>query len=326
MGSSGQPIRRFYGHDDAVYRCLFFNNASGIVSCSLDQQVKTWYLTPQAPASPEKPIVIHKTQSQMILTWRSPPAFNEAITAFHIQWRVGIRNAFGNDITTPGDEFKRHITGLVPGTPYQFRVRAVNRMGVGQWSDASASYITDIDVPLAVPRPMVHEIGPHSIGVSWVAPTATVEGGSITEFVVQLAGNGVSFDDNVHKVVSWSEAAANYKKWQQRVEDRLNSPVDIGSDNQSILAKAKMLRHKRQMKLLEKERQKKEAEKKKDEERNQKLARRQSAGGALPETTLADPKKKRRKKKKKQSEDDDDATTGGDSLDTSLDGLEEKDG
>merc|ERR1712070_606519 len=49
-------------------------------------------------------------------------------------------------------------------------------------------------------------------------------------------------------------------------------------------------------------------------------------GGALPETTLADPKKKRRRKKKKQSEDDDDATTGGDSLDTSLDGLEEKDG
>jgi hypothetical protein len=81
--------------------------------------------------------VVHKTQCTMLLTWRSPPAFNETITAFRIQWRVGIRQEFGNDITTPGRDFKRTITGLVPGTPYQFRVCAVNRMGVGKWSEPS---------------------------------------------------------------------------------------------------------------------------------------------------------------------------------------------
>ena len=73
-------------------------------------------------------VAAHKTQSSMILILNSP-AFNEEITAFNLQWRVGIREAFGNDITTAGNEYKRSIFGLVPGTAYQYRVRAVNRMG-----------------------------------------------------------------------------------------------------------------------------------------------------------------------------------------------------
>lgn len=40
--SSGEPLRRFYGHDDAIYRVAFINNASGIISCSMDKTVKTW--------------------------------------------------------------------------------------------------------------------------------------------------------------------------------------------------------------------------------------------------------------------------------------------
>mmetsp|Transcript_68011 Transcript_68011/g.188047 ORF Transcript_68011/g.188047 Transcript_68011/m.188047 type:complete len:250 (-) Transcript_68011:1142-1891(-) len=199
--SSGEPLRRFYGHDDAIYRVAFINNASGIISCSMDKTVKTWYLTPQPPAPPEKPLVVHKTQCTMLLTWRSPPAFNETITAFRIQWRVGIRQEFGNDITTPGRDFKRTITGLVPGTPYQFRVCAVNRMGVGKWSEPSPQFITEIDVPQPVDRPDVHEVNAHSIGIAWSAPTATVEGSSITRFVIQLAGHGIHFEDGVQQVI-----------------------------------------------------------------------------------------------------------------------------
>ena len=63
----------------------FINNASGMISCSMDKTVKTWFFTPQPPAAPEKPTVVHKTQSTMLLTWKAPPAFNETITAFRIQ-------------------------------------------------------------------------------------------------------------------------------------------------------------------------------------------------------------------------------------------------
>ena len=127
--SSGEPLRTFYGHDDAVQRVSFFKNSTALASCSSDRSVKIWYLTPQPPAAPQKPVVAHKTQSSITLLWRSPPAFNEEIMAFNLQRRVGLREPFGNDITTAGNEYKRCISGLVPGTAYQFRIRAVNRMG-----------------------------------------------------------------------------------------------------------------------------------------------------------------------------------------------------
>ena len=123
--------------DPHVRHCYQTRSQQGHQLSNTLPRLRLRYLTPQPPAPPEKPLVVHKTQCTMLLTWRSPPAFNETITAFRIQWRVGIRQEFGNDITTPGRDFKRTITGLVPGTPYQFRVCAVNRMGVGKLSEPS---------------------------------------------------------------------------------------------------------------------------------------------------------------------------------------------
>jgi len=147
----------------------------------------------------------------MTVVWRQPPAFNEEVTAFHLQRRVGTRDDFGHDLTTPGNECLKLVEGLLPATAYQFRVRAVNRMGVGRWSGPSALCTTDIDVPDALVRPEVREVTPFSIGVEWEAPTAVVEGTSISKFVVQLAGGGVSYQDNVLHIVPWTASAANHR-------------------------------------------------------------------------------------------------------------------
>ena len=44
---SGEMLRKFYGHDDMVYRCRLFRNASAMLSCSSDKTLKSWFLTPQ---------------------------------------------------------------------------------------------------------------------------------------------------------------------------------------------------------------------------------------------------------------------------------------
>ena len=36
-----------------------------------------------------------------------------------------------------GDQLRRDVTGLLPGSVYSFRVAAVNRMGQGPWSETS---------------------------------------------------------------------------------------------------------------------------------------------------------------------------------------------
>lgn len=56
--ASGEVLRRLYGHDDQVNRVRFFNDSTGIVSCSGDLTLKVWYLTPQPPAAPAKPQVM----------------------------------------------------------------------------------------------------------------------------------------------------------------------------------------------------------------------------------------------------------------------------
>lgn len=41
-------------------------------------------------------------------------------------------------IQVPGDQLRRDITDLLPGSEYFFRVAAINRMGRGPWSEISS--------------------------------------------------------------------------------------------------------------------------------------------------------------------------------------------
>ena len=209
--ATGLPLRKLYGHDDQVNKVCFFNDSTGIVSCSGDLSIKVWYLTPQPPAAPPRPEVSKRTGFTMTVVWKLPPSFNEELTAFHLQRREGTRGDFGHDATTPGNECVKLVEGLLPATAYQFRVRAVNRMGVGAWSESSAAETTEVDVPDEVGRPEVVEITPHSIGIEWFAPTAVVAGTSISRFVIQLAGGGVSYQDNVREICPWAQSAANHR-------------------------------------------------------------------------------------------------------------------
>jgi hypothetical protein len=214
--ATGEPLRRLYGHDDAVKRVAFFNDSTAILSCGGDNCLKVWYLTPQPPAAPGKPRISNKSTQSMTIAWKAPPAFNEEISAFHIQYRVGIREPFSHDITAPGDEHSFIVKGLRASTPYQFRVRGVNRMGEGRWSDPSPQTVTAIDVPDAFERPEVLEVTPFAIGIKWRAPTATIEGTSIGRFVVQLAGAGLSYEDKVQQVITWADGRAHLVRYEER--------------------------------------------------------------------------------------------------------------
>lgn len=70
--------------------------------------LKSWYTTPRAPAAPQPPRVLRVTHCTAMLTWSAPPAFNLDLTAFHIQYRVGIRGRWRPRVSTnlqlPGPE------------------------------------------------------------------------------------------------------------------------------------------------------------------------------------------------------------------------------
>ena len=142
------------------------------------------------------------------------------------------------------------------------------------------------------------EVNPYSLGISWHAPTASVEGSSINRFVVQLAGAGISYEDKVQQVITWTEGRAYYESYLTRQESLGHLGNDASGqsgENVEILMEAKMARRKRQEILLAKERQRKDEEAAR--ERRERMDRGDFSGAKQQQ---GDKKKKKTKKKKKK--------------------------
>ncbi|CAM9313597.1 unnamed protein product, partial [Ectocarpus sp. 6 AP-2014] len=131
-------VRRFLGHSDHVKRCAFADTrGQAVLSCGSDGTVRKWVLTPNVPAPPPKPFVTHKTRTWVMLNWRPAAGSNEQVTAYVVSWRLGRKGKFDDELTVAGDQLRRDVTGLLPGSLYFFRVAGVNRMGQGPWSEAT---------------------------------------------------------------------------------------------------------------------------------------------------------------------------------------------
>jgi WD40 repeat protein len=85
-------IRSLRGHSDCIYSLAAKPDLSVIYSASHDKSIRTWHLNPRRPNAPLPPRVVGTTETTILLQWKAPAAFNEEITAFHLQYKVGLRN------------------------------------------------------------------------------------------------------------------------------------------------------------------------------------------------------------------------------------------
>lgn len=208
----GQVVRRFRGHDDVVHRCVLFRNSSAMLSCSSDGSLKSWYLTPQAPSSPACCEVEGAGQSAVVIRWRAPPAYNEEILAYRVQYRDCLREDFGHDHAVGASTLRLRIEGLLAGQQYSFRVCAINCMGQGEWSVPCEPHLTQPGLPPQLEQPLILRAlsTPASVSLCWRAPVATASNTAIASFIVQAAGAGGTFgerEEGMSQSTSWQDAA-----------------------------------------------------------------------------------------------------------------------
>jgi len=131
--------------------------------------------TPVAPATPTAPAAptigtATRGNASATVTW-TPNATATApltsITSFRVQVRIAATGTLVRTVTvTPGTALSTVITPLTNGTGYQFRVAAVNAVGVGTFSA-----LTPTVTPATVPGAPV--IGNATAGAAGGAITAT---------------------------------------------------------------------------------------------------------------------------------------------------------
>ncbi|CAM9488290.1 unnamed protein product [Discosporangium mesarthrocarpum] len=184
-------VRRFLGHTDQVRRCLFADSLGHtVLSCGDDGTVRQWQITPDMPAPPPRPFITYKARTWVMLNWRPAAGCNEEITAYVISWRLGRKGKYEDELTVPGDQLRRDVTDLLPGSLYFFRVAGVNQMGQGAWSEETPMVDTDMDVPLPIGRPLAEAAGPTWLTLSFFAPRPTLPKMKIHHFIMQRCGSG----------------------------------------------------------------------------------------------------------------------------------------
>ena len=127
----------------------------------------------QVPAAPQGNVV----SDCINWTWRTPSDGGSQITSFDIQWRIRGRSWSGNIVSRTTASWLQR--GLTPGTTYEARVRAVNAIGDGPWSDVGSA------VPLNAQRSF-STAGSSTYNFEWDTNRATVaitggEGGDGSE-------------------------------------------------------------------------------------------------------------------------------------------------
>ncbi|MDR1266334.1 MAG: fibronectin type III domain-containing protein [Propionibacteriaceae bacterium] len=130
--------------------------------------------TPQAGAgqAPGAPTGLTATagNTEVGLNWTAPAAGSHPVTAYVVAYQP-VGGSIWTVVNTASDLTWTTVRGLTNGTAYQFKVAAVNAIGVGPWSaPAQATPSATAAKTPAAPLDLTATPGNAVVGLSWTAP------------------------------------------------------------------------------------------------------------------------------------------------------------
>jgi titin len=129
---------------------------------------------------------------QVKLTWSAPSSNGAPITDYVIESSAdGVTWTEVGDFESTATTFT--VAGLTNGTPYRFRVAALNTLGRGPWSEIEATPAAAPTAPagLTVALAPVAGIRSGEAKLAWTAPSGN--GSAITDYVIQRSGDGTQW-------------------------------------------------------------------------------------------------------------------------------------
>jgi len=134
----------------------------------------------ELPGTPQGLSAASPSSTEVFLSWQSSPVVSGG---FRVERQTGT-GPFLEIATTPGNEPRYLDTGLTPGTPYTYRVRAYNDAGTSGYSNTVTVTPGDdpnsADPPAAPTNVAVEVVPPTGIALTWT-DNATDEDGYYIE-------------------------------------------------------------------------------------------------------------------------------------------------
>jgi len=177
-----------------VYRFKIYAINSVDDSTALESPSVTPDLVPSPPVS----VAGDAGNTNITVTWVAGVASGgSAITGYKIEKSNDSGSTWTEAVADTGDTLTNTVTGLANGTPYVFRITAINAKGTGAASNPSSA-TTPVTVPDSPTNPSA--TGGHlKAVVTWVAPS--VNGGS--------AITGYKIEQSVDAGSAWTDAVAD---------------------------------------------------------------------------------------------------------------------
>jgi hypothetical protein len=174
---------------------IYAINSVGASTAFLESSSGT---TPDLVPSPPVSVAGVAGNTNITVTWVAGVASGgSAITGYKIEQSSDSGSTWTEAVADTGDTLTNTVTGLANGTPYVFRITAINAKGTGDASNPSSA-TTPVTVPDSPTNPSA--TGGHlKAVVTWVAPS--VNGGS--------AITGYKIEQSVDAGSAWTDAVAD---------------------------------------------------------------------------------------------------------------------
>ncbi|MEY3406307.1 MAG: hypothetical protein RLZZ556_379, partial [Actinomycetota bacterium] len=132
------------------------------------------------------------TKTSLSVNWLAPITNNGSeVTNYQVEMSSNSGSTWTKIDRTVSTNTSTLVSGLIAGSTYQFRVFAINSVGIGDASDAKSITTVQASIPSAPANLTFSNIRANSISASW---TAVVSSPRVTNYVVEISRDGSNWN------------------------------------------------------------------------------------------------------------------------------------